>query len=80
MEIPSNWELFKIIQIGTAAGVMASTIQNRGPLYVFIMSLMFWAFLVISLPIASVGFKWIQGKEEEEETEDRPHKDVNYAS
>lgn len=81
MQIPTSWELFQNILIGTVAGVMASAVGDRGPAYVFVLATMLWILVVVTLYLAKVSFEWIgSGENDDNEIENRPYKDVNHAS
>lgn len=81
MRTPTSWELFQNILIGTVAGVMASAVGDRGPAYVFVLATVLWILIVVSLYFAKISFEWIKsGENDDNETENRPYKDVNHAS
>ena len=80
MNQPTSWELFQSVLIGTVAGVMSSGIVERGTIYVSTMAFILWIFLTITFEITKPLFSWIEDIRQNEDTEDRPYKDIKYAS
>jgi len=80
MDLPSDWEMFQTVLIGTIAGVISSGITNRGTAYIMVLSFGLWIFLIVSLRIAKPVFEWIENKKSNDDTEERPYQDVEYAS
>ncbi|WP_225336653.1 hypothetical protein [Halomicrobium urmianum] len=81
MDQPSSWELFQSVLIGSVAGIIASGVVNRGILYVAVNSFILWVLLIILLNGGKVLFEKIENyRDDEEEEEDRPYEDVNYAA
>lgn len=78
MDKPTDWEVSRDIMIGTFAGIVASTVTNRGLLYTFLLS----GTLYVLAPRIIRFFKWFYeftgGREDDDD--DRPYEDVNYAS
>jgi len=82
MNAPTKWELFQNLLIATVAGVISSGIQDRGFIYVSILTFMFWIFLLVSFKFAKPFFARVESLEDDEDNEDRPrpYQDVDYAS
>lgn len=78
MELPSRWELFQNVLVGTVAGVMATNIQTKGTLFVMGTAFLFWVMLILAFRITKPAFEWAENNDDDEE--ERPYEDVIYAS
>lgn len=77
MDEPTDWEISRDIIIGTIAGMIASTVTNRGLLYTFLLSGTLYAIAPVIIKFSRWFYQITDGNEDEE---DRPYQDVEYAS
>lgn len=83
MEVIELDDMFQSIMIGTVSGVIAVSIVNRGTLYVMGISMLYWVFLILTFSIAIPVLRYIDKELLEDENEDQeelPYADVEYAS
>jgi hypothetical protein len=75
---PTNWGLFQDTLVGITAGVISSTAPNKGAQYVFLFSALVFLLAIITVRVPRKVFEWADRVEDNDE--DRPYEDVNFAS